>query len=173
MDGYLQLWWYQVVQLAMRVGGIYGGPHACEVLLFRLHQEPPLQRACRREYNCSTWAAASCYAEARRSGRPLHRGATGVPRREGETERVADCSAACGMLTSRRVRHIRAPSWRPAIVDHREGAQRPGTPATSAFAGHNGTCSTGAASSVMGNIYKTGEVRHDSSTTQGGAVSIF
>src|SRR6266851_4830919 len=116
-----------------------------------------IQRACRREYNCSTWAAASCRAEAflrethhkaplrhamvcltrgipagphametDASDDPLHRGALGVHGGVVETEHVADCGAACGMLTSRRVRHIRASSWRPTIVDYREGAQLPG-----------------------------------------------
>jgi hypothetical protein len=59
------------------------------------------------------------------SDNPLHRGVLGVHGEVVETEHYVDCIEECGWLTSRRVRHIRSPSWCPETVDNEHGAKVP------------------------------------------------
>ena len=68
---------------------------------------------------------------------PLHRGALGVDGGVMETEHRADCIEKFWLLTSRRVRHRRSPSWRPTIVDNRYWAKLPENPANIALSGQN------------------------------------
>jgi hypothetical protein len=56
-----------------------------------------------------------------------------------ETEHLADCIEELGLLTSRRIRHIRFPQWRPEITDNRHWAKLPENPANIALSGQNGT----------------------------------
>ena len=49
-----------------------------------------------------------------------------------------------GLLTARRIRHIRsASSWRPANVDTEHGAKLPQNPASMGFSGHKDMCVNG------------------------------
>jgi hypothetical protein len=52
-----------------------------------------------------------------------------------ETEHLADFIAEFWLLTSRRVRHIRSPSWRPEIADNRPWAKLPKTLSISHYQG--------------------------------------
>jgi len=63
-----------------------------------------------------------------------------------ETEHLADGIEELGGLTSRRVRHTRSPSWRPAIVDNGYGAKLPENPTNIALSGQNGKLINGSAS---------------------------
>jgi hypothetical protein len=49
---------------------------------------------------------------------PLHIGSLGVNGVVVETEYLSDFIEEFGLLTSRRVRHTRSPSWRPEIADN-------------------------------------------------------
>ena len=69
---------------------------------------------------------------------PLHRGALGVIGVVVETEHLLDVTEELGLLTSRRVRHIRSTSWRPEIADNRHWAKLPKNPANIALSGQNG-----------------------------------
>ena len=69
---------------------------------------------------------------------PLHRGALGVNGVVMETEHVSDVIEEFWLLTARRVRHIRASSWRLEIADNRHRAKLPENPANIALSGQNG-----------------------------------
>src|SRR5712691_12984687 len=70
---------------------------------------------------------------------PLHIGSLGVNGVVGQTQHLSDFIEECGVLTARRVRHIRSPSWRPETVENRHGAKLPKNPVNIALSGQNGT----------------------------------
>jgi hypothetical protein len=76
---------------------------------------------------------------------PIHRGALGMNGVVVETEHRADCIAEFGWLTSRRVRHIRFPQWRPEIADNRHRAKMPENHTNIVLSGQNGQLSNGSA----------------------------
>jgi hypothetical protein len=69
---------------------------------------------------------------------PLHIGSLGVNGVVVETEHLADVIEEFWLLTSRRVRHRRPPSWCPEIVDNGHWAKLPENPTNIALSGQNG-----------------------------------
>ena len=55
-----------------------------------------------------------------------------------ETEHFTDRIEEFWLLTSRRVRHIRSPSWRRESADNQDRAKLPENPANIALSGQNG-----------------------------------
>jgi hypothetical protein len=53
-------------------------------------------------------------------------------------EHLADVIEEFGLLTSRRIRHIKVPSWRPEIADNKPWAKLPENPINIALLGQNG-----------------------------------
>jgi len=70
---------------------------------------------------------------------PLRIGSLGVNGVVVQTKHLSDVIEEFWWLTLRRVRHIRSPSWRPAIVDNGQWAKMPENPANMALLGQNGT----------------------------------
>jgi hypothetical protein len=54
-----------------------------------------------------------------------------------ETEHLADVIKAFGWLTCCRIRHIRSPSWHPAILDNGHRAKLPENPSNITLSGQN------------------------------------
>jgi len=55
-----------------------------------------------------------------------------------ETEHLTDLIEEFWLLTSRRVRHIRSPSWHLAIAANKHRAKLPENPTSIALSGQNG-----------------------------------
>jgi hypothetical protein len=68
---------------------------------------------------------------------PLHIGALSVYGVVVETEHLVDFIEEFGWLTSRRVKHIRSPSWRPQSADNGYRAKMPENPINIALSGQN------------------------------------
>jgi hypothetical protein len=68
----------------------------------------------------------------------LDRGALGVHRVVVETAHLSGYIEACWVLTSRRVRPTKSPSWRPELADNRHWAKLPEKQPNIALSGQNG-----------------------------------
>ena len=69
---------------------------------------------------------------------PLHRGALDVHGAVVQTEHLLHVIEEVGLLTCRRVRPIKSPSWHPAIADNRHRAKLPENPTNIVLSGQKG-----------------------------------